>query len=250
MPVTTIVSPHPDDAVLSLWQLLTGPGHVRVLNVFAGSPNDGCALGLWDRITRAEDPVTRAAERRAEDEHALALAGRTALSLDFLDDQYCEGEQPLKPLVEAIAAASRDTALLLAPAALDGHPDHRRARAAALALQDRGLRVALYADVPHATTFGWPAWVSGATEEPYLEPGECWEHAMKGTGISLRVLDPRVIRLDADQCARKRDAVDCYRTQVPALEISYSILSRPEVLSYEVIWPLPPSNDGGEHRGG
>lgn len=244
MPVTTIVSPHPDDAVLSLWQLLTGPGHVRVVNVFAGSPNGGCAAGLWDRLTRAEDSVSRVAERRAEDEQALALAGRTALNLDFLDDQHCEGEQRLVPLVDAIAAASPDTALLLAPAALGEHPDHRRARAAALALHDRGLRVALYADVPHATRFGWPAWVSGASEEPYLDPGEGWEQAMKGTGISLQVLDPRVIRLDSEQRARKRDAVACYRTQVPALEISHSILSRPEVLSYEVIWPLPRSNDG------
>jgi LmbE family N-acetylglucosaminyl deacetylase len=211
-----------------------------VINVFTGAPHLGCAVGWWDRVTRAEDPVTRAAERRAEDERALATAGgRTARNLGFLDDQYREGDQLLDPLVEAISGATAPDTLLIAPAALGEHPDHRRARAAALELRDRGYRVALYADIPHATIGGWPPWVSRAPAEPYLDPSEGWELAMDGTGISLRDLESRVVRLDADQRARKRDAVACYRTQVPALESAYSIFSRPEVLSYEVIWQLP-----------
>jgi hypothetical protein len=35
-----ILSPHLDDAVLSCWHLLTGPGEVEVINVFAGVPAD------------------------------------------------------------------------------------------------------------------------------------------------------------------------------------------------------------------
>ena len=53
MTVTTILSPHPDDAVLSLWQVLSGPGEVRVINLFAASPNGTRELGWWDRLTGA-----------------------------------------------------------------------------------------------------------------------------------------------------------------------------------------------------
>jgi hypothetical protein len=42
-----ILSPHPDDAVLSCWHLLSDPGEARVINVFAGIPPPG-RTGWWD----------------------------------------------------------------------------------------------------------------------------------------------------------------------------------------------------------
>ena len=45
--------------------------------------------------------------------------------------------------------------------------------------------------------------------------------------------------LDPSELERKRAAVQEYRTQVPALEWEFGMLSRPEVLRYEVVWPLP-----------
>ena len=47
MPATTILSPHIDDAVLSLWAVLAGPGEVTVMNVFDGAPEGQRALGPW-----------------------------------------------------------------------------------------------------------------------------------------------------------------------------------------------------------
>ena len=40
MSAPAILSPHPDDAVLSLWHVLAAPGGVSVLNVFNGPPDD------------------------------------------------------------------------------------------------------------------------------------------------------------------------------------------------------------------
>src|SRR3954468_1605952 len=51
MTATTILSPHLDDAVLSCWHVLTGPGEVAVVNVFAGVPPAGAPVGWWDRLS-------------------------------------------------------------------------------------------------------------------------------------------------------------------------------------------------------
>ena len=248
MTVTTILSPHPDDAVLSVWRVLSGPGEVRVVNLFAGAPDTGRDLGWWDRLTGAEDPVTRAAERGAEDERALALAGRTASSLDFLDDQYRNGDPTLAQLVGAI---TRDLPAgpVLAPAALGEHDDHRWARTAGLALRELGRPVSLYADVPHATRHGWPAWVSGDGEGSSPDAAELWDRAMEGTGISLGELEPRVDTLGPDEQARKREAVGCYRTQVEALERSTASSAGPSCCATRSSGRCRRTEPGREGRG-
>ncbi len=237
---TTILSPHRDDAVLSLWEVLAGPDEVGVINVFDGVPKDQRAIGWWDRLTDADDPVARAEERRAEDDAALALAGRRALSLGFLDAQYRNGEPNVERLVESIAGALPHESAVLAPAALGEHPDHTATRTAALALRERGFNVALYADIPHATPHGWPTWVSGASREADAAAAAQWEHSLLDAGLSLGELAPRVRALDPAEQAGKREAIDCYRTQLPGLEAAFPLFSRPELLRYEVIWPLPP----------
>ncbi len=104
---TVILSPHLDDAVLSCWHLLCGPGDVGVINVFAGSPTPGSGASWWDRITGATDSVRRMEERRAEDSEAFSIAGRTATHLDFLDEQYQPTDQPLEIIVSTLARADR-----------------------------------------------------------------------------------------------------------------------------------------------
>ena len=234
-----ILSPHPDDAVLSLWHVLAAPEPVRVLNVFGGSPDGHRGDPWWDRLTGAEDSVIRVRERHAEDCAALAMAAREPENLGFLDGQYRDAEPALEPIVEAIASAAPADAPLLAAAGLDGHRDHRLVRAAALALHAAGRAVVLYADVPHATRFGWPTWVTGHPADPHLDPEAFWSQHLRDTGVDLAALSPDVRELDPSEFERKRAAVREYRTQVPALEWEFGMLSRPEVLRYEVVWPLP-----------
>ena len=107
-----------------------------------------------------------------------------------------------------------------------------------MALHAAGRPVVLYADVPHATQHGWPAWVTGAPADPHLDPEALWSFHLQGTGVDLAALSPRVHDLDPPELERKRAAVEEYRTQVPALEWESGMLSRPEVLRYEVLWPL------------
>ncbi len=212
----TILSPHPDDAVLSLWHVLAGPGDVAVVNVFAGEPR-ATAVGWWDSITDARDPRKRMAERWEEDRAALALAGREAVNLDFIDGQYRPGVQPLEPLIVAIDATAPEGPLL-APSNIAGdHPDHALVRAAAMALRERGREVSLYADLPHATRNGVPDWAT----------------ACDGA------VDPEVHELDPEAEGRKREAVGAYASQLSALERMFELAEHPERLRYEVVWSLP-----------
>jgi hypothetical protein len=66
-----------------------------------------------------------------------------------------------------------------------------------------------------------------------------WSYHLNGTGIDLAALSPDVHELEPSELQRKRAAVQEYRTQVPALEWEFGMLARPEVLRYEVLWPLP-----------
>lgn len=235
MAATVVLSPHPDDAVLSVWHVLDGPGEVAVANVFTDAP-PGVGPAFWDRVTGATDPAARARERAVEDRAALALAGRDPTSLGFVDYQYRDVEQPIEAVVDAVASATAEGDLVLAPAGLGFHPDHSLARDAACALRARGRRLALYADVPHAARDGWPRWVvDGGSPDG---DGE-WDLRLDGPGVSLLKLRAEVHRLDERAVARKREALGRYRTQLAALEEMFPVLRGPDLLRYEVVWPLP-----------
>lgn len=233
-----ILSPHLDDSVLSCWHLLTQPGELVVINVFAGVPTDLAAPAWWDEYTGAKDSAERVRERIEEDRRALALAGRTAVNLGFLDEQYRPDDQPIAPLTEQIERLLDPGARIYAPAAFANHTDHALVRGAALLLRAQGFEVSLYADLPHATIRGWPAWVSGKAGPTSKDlAGALWDRVLAPTDP----MAPTVHRFDAASHARKLAAVTLYGTQLQALEDFVGRpLDDPEVLGYEVTWPTAP----------
>jgi hypothetical protein len=237
----TILSPHLDDAVLSCWDLLTQPGEVQVINVFAGVPANTRDPAWWDRYTGASDSSERMRERRAEDQRALSLAGRAAVNLDFLDEQYRDAEQPLAALTAELAPLLEHGTRIYAPAALSNHSDHALVRAAAVQLRAGGFAVSLYADLPHAALQGWPAWVTGTSTAVSKDlAAAMWERSLAATGISPEEMTPAVHRLDRAAHARKLEALRAYHTQLEALaEFAGRPLSDRETLGYEVTWSLP-----------
>jgi LmbE family N-acetylglucosaminyl deacetylase len=235
---TVILSPHLDDAVLSCWHLLTQLGEVMVINVFAGVPAGLRAPAWWDEYTGATDSGERVRERIEEDRRALALAGREPTNLGFLDEQYREHAQPLEQLIEQITPWLAPGARIYAPAALTDHADHMLVRAAALELRSAGANVSLYADLPHATVHGWPAWVTG-TDTPATKDlaAAVWARVLSTTGLATAELVPSVHALDPEAYARKLAAVLMYRTQVTALEeFADRPLTDRAALGYEVAW--------------
>jgi LmbE family N-acetylglucosaminyl deacetylase len=176
-------------------------------------------------------------ERIEEDRRALALARREPINLSFLDEQYREHGQPLEPLIQQIVRLLPPDAEIYAPAAFANHTDHLLVRSVALELRAR-FDVLLYADLPHATVHGWPAWVLG-TRAPATKDlaSAVWERALAATRLSPAEMIASVHSLEGEAHARKLAAVRMYATQLPALaQLAGRPLADPESLGYEVAW--------------
>jgi LmbE family N-acetylglucosaminyl deacetylase len=240
-----VVSPHPDDAVLSCWQVLTRPGVRRVVTVFAGQPAAGTPPSAWDRLTRGTDPRRRALERREEDQRALRPTGCTPVHLDFTGAVHRRAPLDAEALAAVQAAAIGDADVVYAPAAIGGHPDHLAARDAVLAVT-AGRRLLLYADQPYAARFGWPSWITGQDGAAGDADGgldvDGWLDAQLPPGRDGRPIlrDAIVCRLPRARHAAKTRAIAEYRSQLAALTASTGpdFPGGPE-WSYEVFWPLP-----------
>lgn len=247
---TAVLSPHFDDAVLSCWGELEHDGDVTVVNVFTALPSPGTPAPLWDRMTGAEDSVERMKERRSEDQRALALAGRDSVHLDLLDQQYGGAEErSTESLVARLRTLLEPGTLVLAPAALSRHPDHEFVREAALELARDGQPLALYADLPHGITQGWPAWVTGEPESPGTDVGRDWAALLIDAGLAVERLAARVRPLDARARERKLRALAEYGTQRAALDdIAFAPLQDPRALAFEVSWEVSASALGGPRQ--
>lgn len=145
--MTAVVSTHFDDAVFSCYSLL-GP-ETTVVTALAGFPAEG-VLGSWDADGGATSSAARVAERRAEDEAALALSGSRAVHLDFLDKQYWDDGGPsVGELAYGLEPHLVGTAY--APAGI-GNDQHALVRDAVLAVRPDAI---LYVDLPYALLHGW-----------------------------------------------------------------------------------------------
>lgn len=236
------MSPHFDDAVLSAWTVLSGGDDVRVVNVCGGVPEPGF-VAEWDRVTRATDSAERVRERIEEDRAVLARVGVTPDNLGFLDDQYRDEPLPAAELESELEARLDGAATLYAPAGLGSHPDHLVVREVVVGLADRlGRDVVLYADLPYATRFGWPHWVTGAEPEPYLDPEVRWTHHLDKVGVSR--LRPRVRELTEAEAASKLDVLRGYATQFASLN-AVGNLTTPEVRRWEVHWEVSRNGSAG-----
>ena len=231
-----LLSPHLDDAVIDCWSVVTDPGALNLVNVFAGIPPAGRTTH-WDRIVGAADSAQLMRARIEEDRAALGQVGRGPVNLGFLEHQQREHERPPTlaaidgELTDSVPAASR----VYAPAALGTpHPDHVRVREYALACAAAGIPVELYADLPYAVVYGWPHWVTGEPRDPHLDVDAYWGEHPPG--------EPRVVTLDEHQAAAKLAAMRAYETQFPSLDRGpIGLLSNPRVHRFEVYWPCASS---------
>jgi LmbE family N-acetylglucosaminyl deacetylase len=237
-----ILSPHFDDAVLSCWQLLASPADVTVVNVFTGEPPAGTPPPWWDRATGATDSVERMRERRGEDAAALALVGTSSVELGLLDHQYRCAQLSQREVVERITFEVAPQAIIHAPGAFDGHPDHVLVRDAALELARAGRAVVLYADLPHATARGWPGWLSGESSAPARDVAADWDSVLRGAGLVVHKLVRSAHPLDARTRTRKLQALGLYESQRAALDqYAFAPLNDPRALAWEVSWEVPSS---------
>lgn len=209
----TVLSPHRDDAVFSLYLALRSwqqsPHRITILNFFTQS-------SYAPRVSDKEAAVISNI-RKTEDRKTLAKIGRNIQILDchLLDAPLrlgievaaaCRPEtSPDARCVTEIAAYIRNLArndLLLAPLSLGGHVDHRAVNEAAIASASKKSRLAFYEDLPYAT------WTPQDTLRKQV-------HAMEAiTGIQLR---PVIVR-QRGEVRRKQYAAACYQSQITLQE--------------------------------
>lgn len=234
-----VLSPHLDDAVINCWSVLTSAEAVTVLNVFTAAPRSP-APTAWDRVCGASDAQRHSIARAEEDRAALALAGREPANLGFLDAQYRKtSRQPLLREIDvATCAIGPAASAVYAPACLGfGHEDHLLVRRYALSLRAAGVPVVLYADVPYATQYGWPGWVTGSGPDPHLDAEVTWESGLRPLGLDRSAA--HVVRLEDGEATRKLAAMRAYATQYAALNQGpIGALDNPRIHGHEVYWRL------------
>jgi LmbE family N-acetylglucosaminyl deacetylase len=235
---TLVLSPHLDDAVLSCWSIVAGDAPREVVTAFTGVPAHR-GRSRWDAIAGAPDAATLMRARVIEDREVLGSVGVRAHHLGMLEHPQRElrPEPSLRRLHEAVRAAVPRASRVLAPLALGTeHPDHVLLRRYALRLARGGMRVELYADVPYATVYGWPHWVTGAAPVPHLDVDAYWAESL--AAVPSRG-PAKVVVLDAQQAASKLAAMRRYATQFATLDRGpIGQLSNPAVHTYEVRWSV------------
>lgn len=209
-----VVSPHFDDAVLSVGQLMAGRPDCAVVTVFAGTPDRKRMLTTYDRDSGFTSAAAAMIRRRAEDRAALALLSARPYPLGFVDHQY-DSTRDFVAIRDALVATVREIRprVAIGPLGL-AHPDHEATRYAFNMLLSAcpDLEAWVYEDLPSRVLYPETVpvaldWWRASGFVPVLD--------FLGTG-------------DRDE---KRAALACYRSQLWALD-------EPTYLVPERVWRL------------
>jgi LmbE family N-acetylglucosaminyl deacetylase len=236
-----VVSPHPDDAVLSCGQFLAAHSGATVITVFAGAPatypdppswwSTLCGFGPGDDITAA---------RRGEDADALGLLGATPMWLDFLESQFTPDDSipSSDEIADVLDPALRalDPTLVLLPFGL-ANPEHVVTHDAVLNVRRRW--VAHMEPLPVS-----PAWIAYEDIAYKQIPGML---AWRVSGLFRAALWPTPTAMLIDPSpARKREAMARYVSQARGLEADWSLWPRLDAPTPEQYWRLEPPPRGWE----
>jgi LmbE family N-acetylglucosaminyl deacetylase len=226
-----IVSPHLDDAVLGCGRLMAAHPGAAVVTVYAGAPvSYPDPMTHWDTLAGFVTGDDVLAVRREEDADALARLDATPYWLDFVEHQYLPRADWVGPeeTVDRLEQVLRDLdpSAVVLPFGL-ANPDHAATHDAGLLVRER---------------FPEPAWLCYEDSGYKHIPGLL---AWRVSQLFRRRLWPTPLAVAVDeQEARKRAALDCYRSQLLALEADWQL--GPKLVAPEQLWRLAPPPAGWE----
>ncbi len=147
-----VVSPHLDDAVLSVGgtisTLVRRGADVTIVTVFAGDPDATAPPSYWD-AGRGATQGAAVRERRSEDEAAAAELGASALALPWSDSGYVGLRDP-DAIWSALEPIVSESDVTLLPGWPLSHADHRYATMIVLDRADSSMPFVFYAEQPYA----------------------------------------------------------------------------------------------------
>jgi LmbE family N-acetylglucosaminyl deacetylase len=191
-----VVSPHSDDAVLSLGAAIASWVRrgvvVELLTVLALDPESQAPAGGWDERAGFATESEAAVRRRDEDRRACAILGASASWLPFGSVDY-ERHGEDDDVRAAVGAALTGADAVLLPGSPLSHPDHVWL---VRALAETPLPVVgLYAEQPYTRKDGAaptaPSWLEDAFGPADFRPVDA--------GLRARLAKRRAIRQYASQ---------------------------------------------------
>jgi LmbE family N-acetylglucosaminyl deacetylase len=148
-----VVSPHLDDAVLSLGATLAhaveSGANVEVLTVFACNPSSAAPTDDWERKSGFATEGAAAQQRRIEDRSACAILGVAPRWFDISAHPY-ERRESMEEVVSAVEAATAGADTVLIPGFPLEHADHASLTHALLSHGLRCRSLGLYAEQPYS----------------------------------------------------------------------------------------------------
>jgi LmbE family N-acetylglucosaminyl deacetylase len=164
-PTIAVLSPHLDDAVLSLGSAMAAlsraGANVRLITVMAGDPDFDHPAGPWDRDAGFRTSAEAARFRREEDRVACSVLGVAPVWLPYNDEQYPRGGSD-EEIGEALREVLTGVGAILLPGFPLHHKDHSWLTKLTLSLElSPNAWLGLYAEQPYMQGRGWPSWPDG-----------------------------------------------------------------------------------------
>jgi LmbE family N-acetylglucosaminyl deacetylase len=201
-----IVSPHLDDAVLSLGASIARASRaarqIGVLTVFAGAPDSTVPAGGWDRRGGFSTEGEAATARRLEDREACSIVGAEPTWLPFPDADYAQ-TRDAEAVWSAVAGVVEGAEAALIPGFPLTNADHGWLARTLLQRRLPCGRIGLYAEQPYRYAERKRSRRPGAPD--FLRHSE--SHWLRpAAGVRDR--------------GAKRRAILAYRSQMPLLGLS------------------------------
>jgi LmbE family N-acetylglucosaminyl deacetylase len=207
----TVLSPHLDDAVLSLGATIAAAtrsgAFVRLLTVLGNDPDSTAPAGPWDQRTGFRTVGEAARARREEDGRACAIVGADPVWLPYGDEQYQRGATD-DEVWAAIEPGLVGADTVLVPGFPLQHKDHAWLAGLVLARRSDRWRVGLYVEQPYALPAGKLRGVEGVL--PFLQEPPVWE---------------TIPRTRSERRAKRRACRE-YRSQLDQMGASYRVTWR------------------------
>ncbi|MEV0418730.1 PIG-L deacetylase family protein [Streptosporangium canum] len=227
---TIVVSPHFDDAVLSVAGLLArDEGPAVIVTALGGAPGE--ELSAWDRLCGFASAEETARERRAEDARACEILGVDQVALAHPDAPVAGLR--LRELEGFLAGHVTPETRVLIPMGI-GNADHEAVRDQALdALRKIGARPPwVYADLPYAAAVR--EWGTASADQALAG-----KPPVRALAERRRIRPELRIRLEGDEWTAKRRAVLAYASQIAPLACDYGeFLAMPGPLQHELVWAV------------
>lgn len=228
--VIIVLSPHFDDAVISMGGLLAKHEHPTVVATFFTAEPAVATSTQWDTMSGFSNSKDAVTARTQENQKALTTLGVDAIkNFGYMDSQYRHGtssdadlEQNMAQDIQALLASYGDKQISVYAPSIFGpkisHPDHALLHRAFFDVAEnypkQNVTFYFYEDYPYVEQFNKTSVIS---VEKNLE------------NDTNRIFDTVQIPLTARQVSKKENSLSAYTSQIKAFDATQADLIKDDI---------------------